>query len=111
MPDPYKTTARVRRDLRRTIAEQREMREKLAQTKKVGEPRRRKKVAKLRDLSNKRVVSSNVSVEEIVDPTDDTSATTLMGDITANTLPPIREAISTLLQKINELTDRVNEVT
>ena len=68
------------------------------------------RIEPLRDLSNKTVVRTNRTVAEVPDAAG-ADVPLLIVDINTNVLPIMRANQQTLLQRINELTERLNEVT
>lgn len=70
-------------------------------------------IKRLRDLSHKDSLRDNLTIAEIPDAATAPGLTPiqLRDDIVDNLLPVIRDGISTLTERLNCLTDRVNEIT
>jgi hypothetical protein len=105
---PSQDPVRVRRNSQAAEQLRRETDDRVERLEEMVKKRReaRKKIGKLRDLSNKPIVRTSKLIEEI----PDAGAVYSQSEINDDILPKIREALSTLLQAHNELVDQVNEV-
>jgi hypothetical protein len=107
-PSTANDPTRTRRNSQLAAVERQEFVQRLEKLEKAnGKVRVKRAIEPLRDLSNKKVVSTNRVIQEVPDAGVAYSQSEINDDI----LPPIRQALQTLAQKYNELAERLNEVT